>query len=321
MKIIPLITEYLRVIIQKYPKEDQILFNNKLIELKKDNFQILTPQLGEAYKSICFIDGGEAEILKAGNFSLSFIRVAAICFNNNKKKFSHKKEFFLLTTSTVQNEEVYFQSKIFGDKLIDESDLFVSSRDETIRQGLERAAPSKIASQARRFAELSLAINIESISSKKPDFIVLDGNLESTYKNEDKYISRLPTHTSALAKTSNLFTINGNSPNAFLKERAPSGCWSYSLDENNSFVNLSSRAQHVFRFSGNQSVLPCLLDNCSDSTFLGYPYGLILVDQLARISNNEKSLIKSKILLDKKNSSFLSYLNTANAHDILDRMG
>jgi len=298
--------------LNNFPEADSIIFNNKIININKDNFQAITKSNEE--KTITFIDGGQAEILSAGNFCLSFIRIAAVTFLGNQKVNNLKKEFYLLTTAKYIHDDLYYESKIFGDRLVNEEDLLISSNDQTIKLGTERAAISKVINIARRFAELSLATQISS------DFVILDGTLEPSYKNEEKYLEKLTKNISALAKSSSLFTTSGNSPVILLNKIGPSGCWLYQLNEGTSFVKLNPIAKHVFRFEGSNDILSYLTENCKDSIFLGYPYGLIFVDQLARISNAEKRSLMMKFLLKKENKELANYLNSVNAHSILDKL-
>lgn len=312
------ISQEIKKKILNFPLEDKLIFNNKLIPLDKTNFSPI-PETTSS-KTIAFIDGGQAEIISAGNFCLSFIRIFAQVFQDNQKKESFKYEFYLLTTAAWKNEELFYESKIFpmlGDKLIDEADLFISSNDATIKSGVERAAISKVAGIARRFSELSLATKLQ----EKVDFIVLDGNLDPTYKNESKFTSRLNGNVSALAKTSSLFTVSGNSPVVLLNKINPNNCWSYFVDGKTYFVKLHQKAKHVFRFDGNKEALSVLVQNSHDAIFLGYPYGLILVDKFARVSNEERNALKMQFLLRKENKDILEYLSTSNAHEVLDKLG
>ncbi|MBI4980066.1 hypothetical protein HZC30_00745 [Candidatus Woesearchaeota archaeon] len=308
-----------------FPLEDKLIFNNKLIQIDKTNFTSI-PTLTQP-KTIAFIDGGQAELISAGNFCLSFIRVFTQVFQNNTKKESFKHEFYLLTTAVWKKEglenslkeELFYESKIFpvqGEKLIDEEELFISSNDATIKSGVERAAISKVTNIARRFSELSLAVKLQ----EKVDFVVLDGNLDATYKNENKFISRLNENVSALAKTSSLFTISGNSPVVLLNKINPPGCWSYFVDGKTYFVKLHQRAKHVFRFDGNKEVLSILAANSHDAIFLGYPYGLIHTDKFARVSNEERNALRMQFLLRKENKEILEYLSTSDAHEVLDNL-
>ncbi|MBT4805275.1 hypothetical protein HON71_03830 [Candidatus Woesearchaeota archaeon] len=302
------ISQEIKAMLNQFSAEDNIIFNNKIIRINKENFQEIT---ANENKTIAFIDGGQAEIISTGNFCLSFIRIAAVFFNNNKKINQIKKEFYLFTKAKYLNNDLYYESKIFGDKSINEEDLLISSNDSSIKTGSERAPISKITNMARRFAELSLAKEIQA------DHIILDGTLEPTFKNEEKYI---PDNVSALAKSSSLFTTSGNSPVILLNKIGLSNCWSYFLENKTYFVKLNSKAKHVLRFEGNKEVLPHLIHNSNDALFLGYPYGLIFVDQIARVSNSEKNSLKMNFLLRKDNQEIAEYLSTSNAHEILDNI-
>ena len=247
---------------------------------------------------------------------MSLIRIVAIFFQNNKKIGAETHELYLLTTAINKNEEIYYESKIFAEKpLIDEADLFISSNDETIRSGLERAPLTKISNTARRFAELALAAKITA------DYVLLDGTLQPTFKNEERYLKKIKNSVSALAKTNTLFTSSGNNPVIFLNKSSPSGCWSYLAEKQTYFVKLHEKSNYIFRFEGNLEILPLLLSHSNDALFLGYPYGLILADKLARISNQEKSNLAANFILRAENREIRDYLYSGKAHEILDRMG
>lgn len=309
------ISQEIKQLLTSFPEEDEILFNNKRIKINKNNFQPLPSKTSN--QTLAFIDGGQAEILSAGNFCLSFIRVFALVFKNNKKIDSCKNEFYLLTYAQEKDDSLFYCSKIFPlkEKLFPEEDLLFDSYDPTLKIGLERAPLSKIANIARRFAELSFASKLQA------DFIILDGTLQPTFKNEEKYLKKLPSNVSALAKTSSLFTASGNNPNLFLNRFSPLSCWSYHLENQAYFVKLHPLAKHVFRFEGNPQILPYLLENSQDPLFLGYPYGLILADKFARVSNQEKNSLQTQFLLKSENKEILNYLTATNAHEILDSLG
>ncbi len=302
-----------------YSKEDKIIFNGKLIEVNKNNFSSIVKSDSDV--KLAFIDGGQAEIITGGNFCLSFIRLFALVFQNNKRVDSIKKEFYLLTRAKYLGNELYYESQIFlssGEKLVSEEDLFISSMDKTIRSGLERASISKISNMARRFGELALV----KIMAEREDigFVLMDGTLDQTFKNEDKYLN-LNEKVCALAKSCNLFTTAGDNPMMLLNRMEKSGCWSYFLEEKTKFVKLHENSKHVFRFTGNEKILASLVGGSKDALFLGYPYGLIAVDQMARISNMEKASLKSRFLLRAENKVIRDYLVSNNAHDILDNLG
>ena len=307
------ISKFIKENISAFPEEDKILFNNKLLEVNKNNFLSITEE--KEAKRIAFVDGGQAEIISAGNFCLSFIRVFGQVFFGEKREESYQKEFYLLTTAKYLENDLGYESKIFGDKLIEEKDLLISSNDSSIKSGLERAPISRISNMARRLAELSLAAQI------KAEIIILDGTLEPTFRNEEKYLAKLNGNTCALAKSCSLFTVSGNSPIVLLNKIGLKGCWSYFLEGKTHLVKLNEKSKHVFRFEGNPEALGYLMENCKDALFLGYPYGLIFADKMARVSNDEKKSLQINFLLRKENQEIAEYLSTSDAHEILDGLG
>lgn len=311
------IGQHIREHLSSFPPEDKIIFNSSLLSCNPALFTALFPN--STTKTVAFIDGGQAEIISAGNFCLSFIRVGAVLFQGDSKVGSDKKEFYVFTKARYINNEVLYESMIFpvgsGKKLIEEKDVSISSTDSSIRIGMERAPITAVSRMARRFAELQLAASIHA------DHVLLDGTLEPTLKNEEKYVTMLPASVSALAKTCSLFTASGNNPVVLLNKIAGKGCWSYRVENRTCFVKLQEQSKYVFRFEGNADILPYLLPNSRDALFLGYPYGLILADQLARVSNEEKNSLRMNFLLRQENKEIMNYLNATNAHEILDRRG
>ncbi len=327
------IGQHIREHLSSFSAEDKIIFNSSLRPCNSVQFTPLLPF--STTKTIAFVDGGQAEVISAGNFCLSFIRAGAVFFQGEVKVGYEKKEFYLFTKARYSNNDLLYESMIFpvgAGMPIDVKDVSISSTDSSIRIGMKRASIAAVSTIARRFAELQLAASVPA------DYVLLDGALEPTLKNEEKYLSLLPPSGSALAKTCTLFTTSGNNPAVLLNkiarrtlsfctegETTPScagkGCWSYHVEDKTYFVKLHEQAKHVFRFEGKAEILPLLLPTSRDALFLGYPYGLILADQLARVSNEEKNSLRMNFLLRKENKEILEYLNATNAHEILDRLG
>lgn len=303
-------------LINSFPQEDSLIFGNRLIQFNQQNFRPIVKCTSA--KKIAFIDGGQAEIVSAGNFCLSFIRLFCQVFDGQARTESFKNEFYLFARLKNIGGRIFCQGKVFcsGKAVIEEADLIIPV-SELVIPGEERTASLKMSNLARRLAELSLAKKM----AEKTDFVLLDGTLESRFKCEEKTIASLPENVSALAKTSSLFTVSGNSPNLLLNRLEPKSCWQYPLSEKMHFVKLHEKAGHVFRFEGSPEILPYLAENSQDALFLGYPYGLIFADKMARVSNEEKKSLKINFLLRKENQEILDYLNSVNAHEILDSLG
>lgn len=298
------------------PQEDEICFNNICLPIKKENFEEIR---AVENKTLAFVDGGQAQLLAAPNFSLDVIRIYAVFFKNKTKTNKIKKEFYLLAKT---NEHLEFSVEIFGDKIIKEKDLKLNSLDPTLKQGTRRASISTLANIARRFAELSLCKEI----SQEVDFVILDGNLEITTTNENKYLKQLPSNVCALTKTSTVFSKKGNNVAGLLNEISPKHEWLYFAGEQNQrkiyFTKLNQHSGYVFHFEGAPEALGALMPYCNDPVFPGYPYGLIYADRFARISNQEKEFLKTQ-LITKMGQDFdklKKYINSLNAHDILDNI-
>jgi|SRR3989338_7417924 len=293
-------------------------------------------------KKIAFIDGGNAEVISSANFSLNLIRVCFVVYENNKKITAKKFEILAFIQSINQNNEIYYKTSFFkANNPIDMEEISFSSFDHTLMLGINRADISGVANALRRFAELKTAKLIAD--DKIADIIVLDGNLQSTLTNESKYLAELYESCSknnitltALSKTSSLFTDNGNLLSVVLGNITNIPVWFYHpiVEINNAnhkaemfFVKLHSKSKHVFRFeifnkqkSDAEEIINLLASNCVDPIFIGYPYGLVEADRIARISNSEKDSLKTIFLVKLKNKNIEKYFSSVNAHEILDRI-
>lgn len=342
--LISKIVEFLDKALPKF-NDDKLLINkegyNSLV-IKKENFNEIkkTP----SNKKICFVDGGNTEILKAPNFSLQKIRVYAVIFENNKKINEETNEFYALIHSAVKNDEIIYTTELFpikGDLLLE--NLSFNSMDPTLKQGISRAEPSIIGDIIRRFAELKL---IEEFAAKlKDSIIVRDGTLESKVTGENNLLSmiyekaKLNSNTiTALSKTTRLFTTNGNSLNALLTELADKLSWYYHplVEINNKnhqaeiyIIKLNPSSRYLFRFEVYKEqpyeineLLSILTENSKDPIFPGYPYGLIQADKFARLSNKEKLYLQTlfQAKAGKQFKRINHYLNSVNAHDVLDNI-
>ncbi|MFW9771278.1 MAG: hypothetical protein ACFFEO_03800, partial [Candidatus Thorarchaeota archaeon] len=71
-------------------------------------------------------------------------------------------------------------------------------------------------------------------------------------------------------------------------------------------------------------IISNIANNANDPAFLGYPYGFIKVDQLARISKREVESEKIQLLVefdkDIFNKHIVSRLRSIDAHDILNKI-
>ena len=319
--------------------------NYKSIKFDKKNFhQIKT---SDKNQKIAFVDGGSTEILKSSNFSLSLIRIYYSIYENNKRAKSSKKDFYAFTYAKDKDNEIFYETELIGmDTLVpNKDDLLISSFDQTIKQGIVRASISNVANLVRRFSELKMAAEIaESLGEN--DIIVLDGSLQCTFTNERKYMDNLYAKAMekkvivcGLCKTTTLMTDKGNSISNALNKFDIAGRWFYNnIVEINSpehkaemaFVKLHELSKYIFRFEIYKEqkeklneVVSLLANNCKDSVFVGYPYGLIDADRSGRVSNNEKDMMKTffSVKFGEDWEKIKENLTSSDAHEILDNIG
>ncbi len=308
-------------------------------KIAKENFHEVKPINN---KKIAFIDGGNAEIIGSENFSLNLVRVCYAVYKNNKKVIAKKFEIFAFVQALNRNGEIYYKASVFKTKNpIELEDVLFSSLDRTLMLGMNRAGIGTAANAVRRFAELKLAkyVSDEKIS----DAIVLDGSLQATLTGESIYLSELygscgrnNIALSALSKTSSLFTDNGNLLGAVLDRISTLPVWFYhpivkitspAHKAEMYFAKFHNKSGHVFRFemfngqkTKAEEIINNLAANSADPIFIGYPYGLVEADRIARVSNREKESLKTMFLVKLKNKDLEKHLNSANAHEILDRV-
>ncbi len=310
------VSTQLRSLFTSFTENDRILLGNTSFQFDPEKFQRIVGSSPDSVKTIAFVDGGQAEILRAGNFIVSFIRVHVQIFAGLEKRECLRDEFFMITRAVWKDNDLCYKSTMITDqeKLFSEDLLFVSAHHPLLKKGNERADLFVVVSMVRRFAELTLAGKV------KADFIVLDGTMDTTYPGEEQFLSALGKNVCALAKSSSLLTMNGNSPAVLLQRSGPTEPWVYPVNEMTAFVKLHSSARHIFRFEGNKEVLPYLLLHSTDALFLGYPYGLVFTDKMARVSNQEQRSLFLRLMLDEKNKEMKDYLTTLDAHSILDSL-
>ncbi len=328
-------------------KDNHVKFsdpNYRAFPFDKDNFHHI--EKTNTNNKIAFVDGGSAEIIKSANFSLSIIRVYYSVFQDNKRIKSNKKEFYAFTNAIDKDNEIFYNTEIISRENIvpDRNDLLINSFDETIKQGITRANISNVSNLVRRFSELRTAADIID-NLGKDDIIVLDGSLQCTFTNEKKYMDNLYKKASekgiiiaGLSKTTTLMTDRGNSINNALNKYDVKGKWYYNPvaeiksdghKADISFARMHEKSRHIFRFEiykeqkeKLKEAISLLADNCKDPVFLGYPYGLIEADRNARISNNEKGMLRTffSVKFGKDWEKIEETLTSVDAHEVLDRL-
>jgi len=329
-----LVKDLKNFVAKKDDSDDYLSMNSRYIPVKIEskNFNVLSnvvPNVSHD-KKILFVDGGNNVLFESAEFCIAIIRVGGIVYQKNKRIKRNSQEFYLL----VKEKGGKYSVKTYPETSF--NDITFNPEDESLRNGLEKCSASRIVSVIRRFAEIEYAHE----HSKDSDYVVMDGTLEARYPLEEKYLTRLfsDEKTCALSKTCILTTKNGLCITKKLLDLNPVSTWYYYpvVTNNNPkhdaqiyFIKLNNKTKYVFRFeaqkefSGDVTELLSLLSyNSNDPIFLGYPYGLIDVDQYVRVSDDESRLLQTKLSakLGKDWNELSKHLNSTNAHSILDKI-
>jgi hypothetical protein len=333
----------------KLAEDDRLLMpGSRAYAVDKNNFHTIKEFCSG--KKLCFVDGGNSEIAAAANFSVQFIRIAAITMHLNKTVSAKRAEFFALCMATAPDaaapgggKKYFCTTHFFSKDTLNLPGLsFPADAANSAREGNELSA---IGNNVRRLAELEIARQAVA-GLEDGDILVLDGTLEAKTALEKEYIDRLyeaakkkDVLVMSIAKTTTLLTEKGNSASVMLFRMGPKTAWYYYpiADINNPmhkaailFAKLHHKSAYAFRVEAYKEQLPMvymdkvigfLAYNSKELSFPGYPYGLIKADRTARVSEKEKLMLKARLgmLLESK-ADIVPYLTSLGAHDVLDRI-
>ena len=326
---------------------------------KKENFRLINKI--ESPRDIAFVDGGNLELIGAPNFSIQLNRVYGAKWHNDRRITNKRLEFFSATysTSLVDNQIQYktiFEldsNEIKFRKLLPkEEDLSFAANDRSIMSGNQVADISRVSSIGRRFAEWTNATDLIDELNEN-DILMIDGTLQTNFTNESTYLTNLRRKARekrvilcGLSKTSSLQTTTGlsllGSINRLAEENNIKREWYYPFAISKStdhdvmifIIKLSRNSNRIFRFEVDRKTFEELSDlqineifstimrNSNDLSFIGYPYGLIDADNMARVSYDEsdeyRGIITSVLAQSGASKEFLRHIQAKDAHDILN---
>lgn len=306
---------------------DWLIHTQGKTPLRKDRF--IPFPWGETPGSLCFIDGGNAPIWETPSQSAHIVRVAAVFFNHTKRIESKQHTFCALARNSADSITI----KSYGTSL---DELRFSIKDPDLCQGSKPATLAVCLELCRNIAEIGFSM--ENIP-KLPEhgILIIEGDLSPSHPLISKKMSHLLSISQeknvrivGISKTTTAGTDTGISATYALHHLQPPGMWAYPLDSKDGiyrlFAKLHPASRHAFLISSptplHDSNLSCLSKASTDPSFLGYPYGLIVADQLARISATEQEtwrlMLTTKAMA--RDPTLLHALSGSDAHDILDRM-
>ncbi len=290
--------------------------------------------IGEAKTDkIAFVDGGNAPIIKTPAAELQRIRTAAVVTSGKKlTEVAQKEGYILAKLQPDSSGRMHFSARLTDSTLeISNSDIEGASNGNEL---------TKFCEAARRIAEIKAAES--AVRKLEGGFAVLDGTLEAFSENEKKALEGLFAAAAArkaiigaVAKTCSLLADSGE-PLIEAAERASSGKEGYILvaegkSERHSaavaVARLNASSNYLFRIEAADSselgkLVAALKPQSNDLAFPGYPYGLIMADRFARISDSDADVTKAKIraTADGETRKLLQSEKALDAHRILDSM-
>jgi hypothetical protein len=183
-------------------------------------------ELPEDERKICFVDGGNLELLNTPGLVIHLTRIG-YCLYEGRDKIENLGvppfiDFYTLASASREKDEINYSIELIprseDDRkyLPDEEDMVFNSFDRTLMVGMRRAQLTSAASSSRIFGEWKLAEKIISKCLGSADLIVRDGTLQTTVTGESKYSNKAYEEAlkknvifTGLAKTSSLFTDSG----------------------------------------------------------------------------------------------------------------
>jgi hypothetical protein len=278
------------------------------------------------------------------------------------RRMPSKVEFLSVARAVPRDGEIFYSAELLpaggaaAPYLPDREGLLLSSRDERLASGPFRVDISAVGACARRFAEWLMLAGLAGHELGPGDIAVRDGTLQTAVTNEtvpasSAFRAALDRRVtlSALAKTSALFTSSGMpllaAVGKLARDAGIAGRWYYhplvvnEHPEHRAEIfacRLHPASRHVFRFEmmreqaramdsgGLGRTFASLAQNSSDLSFPGYPYGLAVADDLARVRRSEKEALKALLAsaLAGKGAweRLRGHMGASDAHDVLDQL-
>lgn len=254
-----------------------------------------------------FVDGGSAILFRTPARAIGVIKLC--CVTTRGMQREHIRLATHLVSITASDGRFVVRSQPMQGSSTDVEAII--SRDWT-REELslpDDAAPETLLDPLRMLAEHAFC----------PDGVtILDGSVRT--------LARITTprqHLATLAKTTSLLTSCGRPACVALSQRAPAGTWQAEIMDGCRCLRLHAAATHTFLLEGDasESTLSLLHAWSADAAFPGYPYPLVLADQLARVTHQEQEMLRATLAADRTIAGqLLAEARSTDAHDMLEHI-
>ncbi len=266
----------------------------------------------EDQRTIGFVDGGYAPILKSADFSVCFHRVAGVKYQASQHiPMTEMPEIIEYYTATILNLEddgtltyitKYFPREANHSKFLPDKPLTVKSTDEEIMKRRYLPKIESFGNAATRFSEWAYAKELINRELDEGDIFVRDGSLQTSFKDEILFTRRLykkatskNVYVTGLSKSCRLITKTGDSLqlviNLIANDKYPDDNWYYhpiykiTKSDNQAdlyFVRLNRNSSYPFRFD-------------------------IYIHQSEKLTQSERENLISNLALNSQDLSFPGY--------------
>lgn len=308
----------LKNLLNKSRESKYLITENTKLNIHKDLFKKLTPK--DSNNNLVFVDGGNGEIAGSSDFSLHFVRIAVVSYKNNKRINTLIKECFILASSFIENSLLFFKVDcIDAENGVIFDSFKINARDKFLTTGTKPIEPLVAVLHVRKLLELKQMLSVAK-NLDFEDIVVRDGDFEEgPFVNEILFELKKTNPVSlGVSKTSTILTDSGDAAVEVLLHFGGKSSWVYN-NFSPCFVKLNTSSNYVFKVEFikdfNLESLNTIASMSSDPVFLGYPYGLIAVDALARVNSSWVDIYKAL---------FESIIGTSqiskDAHNILNKV-
>ena len=281
-----------------------------LRDLQIVHLPVINLSLAAPLQQAVFIDAGSMILFTTPSRVIGIIRVCAVHTAGLQRTRIERVTYLVSITQECDaaDDEVFLSSA-----------EPIGQSDERIEQCLTRTITKKeIADASREFNLSTLLDTLRTLAERAfapfDGVVVFDGSIRTTNRYLQNHLL-YREHEYALAKSSSLVTNKHRPLGAAIKQivartagnlsKTNTLGWSVSLGAAGgallSCVQLHASSKHVFLLEGNArcdekslaSIASLLASWSCDAAFLGYPYPLLLADQLARVTMQEQATWKA----------------------------
>jgi hypothetical protein len=272
-----------------------------------------------------WVDGGSATLFSTPSRTIALVKIAQVHTSGLARtgqdihiylvSVTADTDTFLVRAQTLSNPHDAITAAFTRD--IPHTTLPDDSTPERVVDIVRTIAEHTIAMPASSAADAAVS-SVRFGAAASTALVIHDGSV----RTQNGYLATQLRPQPCIAKTTGVLTSKGRPLGLALLMRAPAGTWHARIADDIALARLHDRASHVFLVEQPTPALLSLLRAWSaDAAFPGYPYPLVLADQLARVTNNERDALRIVVASDETAMGIISgELPSSDAHDVLEHI-